>query len=400
MGHALSGEFDTHFRLIKTLRSSWNQFLRSYKVKGFSQVTVNPLYRHSVESLMLGSGLGGLSCNTVCLPLLSLDSQSSTKSDRAAYNDAISTYLAEDPTKTSAQFSQAAHYNLPVKSSTEYCGILHDALKVEFNLMVACNFTDGINHHKKNHFLGIVSPKPFIDIWIVGDLASKSDSRSTAHHIWGYTSSTYQTHLDHPELVIPPPLEVEGGGDQEEQQLGMEGLVALLIHLGAIADQTRIGPNGKRQVGGHSFRIMHIASSTVGALEAATERESRIDFLAQVCARARFDIPRENINVFMLLNVMDEVLEYHEECSKVNFQPVPLQDLSQELLVKLTNSMMSRHSSTQASLIFSILPYPHDTTREQEADAYVRRLNTLSSNLPPLILVGNGENVPFIVTSL
>jgi hypothetical protein len=401
VGQAISGEFDSHFRTIKTLRRGWNQFLKNYKVKGFSQVTVNPEYRHAVESLMLGSGLGGLSCNTVCLPLLSLAAPAQNKANRAAYNDSITAYLSEDPAQCNGSLSDSTLYNLPVRSFAEYCGILHDALKVEFNLMVACNFSDGMYQHKKSHFLGVVSPKPFIDIWVIGDLANPTLT-ATAHHIWGYTSSQYEAHMDHPELVIPPPLEVEGGSDADsaDVQLGMEGLVALLIHLGAIADQTRIGANGKRLTGGHSFRIMHIASSTSGALEVASEREARVDFLAQVCARARFDIPRENIKVFMLLNVMDEVHEYHAECARTDLKPVELQSLAPDLLAKVANSMMVRHSSAQTALVFTILPYPHETQDESAAQAYVRRLNTLTSGLPPTILVGNGENVPFIVTSL
>jgi hypothetical protein len=402
VGQAMQGEFDTNFHLIKSLRRAWNQYLKKYKVKGFSQVTVNPSYRHSVESLMLGSGLGGLSCNTVCVPLLSTAPDMEPKTNRAAYVDTLATYLRQPESASVPSLASGSYNNLPVSSFGDFCHILHAALKVEYNLMIACNFTDGIHQHKKSNFVGLVSPKQFTDIWIIGDLAIINGLDGTAHHLWGYTNSQYQAHKAHPELVIPPPLEVEGNQESvlTNAQLGMEGLVALLIHVGAIADQTHIGANGKRQSKGHAFRIMHIPSSTSRSLDAATEREARTDFIVQVCARARFEIARENIHVFMLINVMDDVPEYHAECAKNNHNAVALNTLSQDFLVRIANTMMKRHSVNQTSTIFTILPYPQDTQDERTAEAYVRRLNTLTTGLPPTILVSNGEDVPFIVTSL
>ncbi len=402
VGHPLAGEFDTSFHVVKALRGAWNQFLKNYKVKAFSQVTVHPEFRHAVESLMLGSGLGGLSCNTVCLPLQPAAQADTTKQDHPAYVAALAEWLEQNPNGASRQLTDGHYNSLPVKSHAEYCGIIHDSFKVEYNVMIAANFSEGIHTHKKSHFVGIVSPKTHTDIWIIGDLTSAhGDARSTAHHVWGYGTSTYHAHTSHPDLLIPPPLEVEGGGDPNltNAQLGMEGLLALLIHVGAIADQTHIGPNGKRQAKGHSFRILHIPSKSTGAMEAATERESRIDFLAQVCARARFDIPRENIQVFMLQSVMDEVVEYHDLCAQRDYAPVPLHELSKDMLVTLANSMMVRHSG-DTSLLFTVLPFPQGTQSEQEAEQYVRRLNTLTAGLPPTLLVSNGEDVPFIVTSL
>eukprot|EP00042_Codosiga_hollandica_P044889 m.448610 g.448610 ORF g.448610 m.448610 type:complete len:968 (-) comp56892_c1_seq3:2431-5334(-) len=402
VGHAIAGEFDENLHVIKTLRRSWNQFLKNYKVKGFSQVAVNPSYRHSVESLMLGSGLGGLSCNTVCLPLLSLDSGSDKKPDRHTYNNALSEFLQHDPATATSPYTQASFNNLPVSNFSEYTQLMHDAFKVEYNLMVACNFKEGFQRHKKSHFLSVPSNNQYTDIWIFGDIANEEDLSSTSHHLWGYGKSQFHAHSRHPNLIIPPPLEIEGGQDPNHAnvQYGMEGLIALLVHLGAIADQTRIGADGKRMAKGHSFRILQVASSTCQALDCGPQRNARVDFIKQVCARARFDIAEENIKVFMLLNVMSEVPSYHEACSHNNFSPVPLQSLSQETLVDFANSMMKRHSGLEAAMIFTVLPYPHEPASESSSQAYVRRLNALTAGLPPTILAANGEDVPFIVTIL
>jgi phospholipid N-methyltransferase len=96
---------------------------------------------------------------------------------------------------------------------------------------------------------------------------------------------------------------------------------------------------------------------------------------------------------------MDQVEEYHQTCAKNNFTPIPLQSLPFELTVKIVNQLILRHSNDTA-LILSTLPFPMNSDQEHQAQVYVQHLNNLTQNLPPTLLVSNGEDVPFISTSL
>jgi hypothetical protein len=97
---------------------------------------------------------------------------------------------------------------------------------------------------------------------------------------------------------------------------------------------------------------------------------------------------------------MDQVEEYHQECAKTNFSPIPLQNLPSNLLMTVVNKLILRNSADTA-MVLTALPFPMPPSSEESvAQAYVDRLNTLVRGLPPTILAANGEDVAFISTSL
>jgi hypothetical protein len=310
LGQAIVGNFTEAIRLSKVLKPAWNTFLKNYKIKGFTQFAVDTDYRRAVQSLMLGSGLGGLSSNTVCVPLLKTKPVVSDSNIRAAHGDAVIASLSELPSATDLETSELcnSYDGLPVPSYTEYCGMLHDVLQYEHNLLVACNFEGGMHKHKNAFKVAFTSPRKFTDIWVIGDFAIVHSATGTVHSLWGYASSPYHAHVAHPFLTIPPPLEAGDGvfdPSTLDVTVGMEGLTAFLIQLGAIAEQTRVGLDGKRlATDGHNLRIFHVPSSVAGPMDAATEREGAIAFIKQICLRARLQVLDENIFVFMLLGLL------------------------------------------------------------------------------------------------
>jgi hypothetical protein len=404
IGQAVIGNYTDAIRLSKSLKQAWNLFLKSYKIKGFTQLTVDPDYRRAVQSMLLGSGLGGMTSNTVCLPILSAsDNVKRPMHDRDAHVDAVTAFLNQPPTAQNTHSDLVSKTDgLPVQSFSDYCGIIHDVLQYEHNVMLACNFQDGIHTHKNQTKVSFTSSKKYTDIWIVGDFAIVNDPAGTLHSLWGYTTSPYHSHIAHPFLIIPEPLEASDGVYVEDNQSapGMEGLSALILQLGAIADQTRVGLDGKRLNQSHSLRIMHVPSSTSGSLDAIEERTTATKFIKEALDRARLKVQDENIHIFMLHDVMDQVAEYRTECDKLGGSPAALQTLSPEALARVVNQLMLRNSGVDTALILTALPFPVVSFDERDAELYVRRLNTLTSGLPPTLLVCNGEDVPFISTSL
>ena len=273
IGSAILGSFETAIPLTKILKNAWNAFLKNYKIKGFAQLAADEVYRHGVQSMMLGSGLGALHSNTVCVPLLKADHVFKGTDDIVGHTHRAAAVLAEAPKRDHELPELAIPYDcVPVASFTEYCGILHDALQYDHNVLVAANFAGGTHIHKHTFRLGFTSAKKFTDVWVFGDFGVvDSNVAGTMHALWGYSNSPYPNHIKHPNLVVPAPLETDEGGSAagEADTGGMFGLCAFLTQLGAIADQTRVDPTGKRLKKNHALRIMHVPSSAAGASGAA-----------------------------------------------------------------------------------------------------------------------------------
>jgi hypothetical protein len=309
VSQAVIGKFGHELAITKSLKVAWNSFLKQYKIKGFSQFTIEARYQNAVQSLLLGAGLGGMNTNTLCLPLLSTKPNFHPH-DQSAKHENMVAFLSEAPSADSHEHDDLVNrcHDLPVSSFSEYCGLLHDALQFEHNVFVACNFAGGLPLYKDVAKAAFTSPKKYTDIWIIGDFALVGDPAGTLHSLWGYTSSPCSAHIAHPFLTIPPPLEA-GDGVFDPATLdaptGMAGLSPFLVQLGAIADQTRVGLDGKRlPKGSHSFRIIHVPSSAAGAIDAASQRTLAVDFIKQLCVRSRFIVDEHDILVFMLLGLL------------------------------------------------------------------------------------------------
>lgn len=92
------------------------------------------------------TGLGGLTCNTVCVPVLLLDVSAriavpADKQDRAEYGTALRAFLNSRASAAPHALCDEQFNNLPVADELEYLSILHDTLRLELNLIVAANFS-------------------------------------------------------------------------------------------------------------------------------------------------------------------------------------------------------------------------------------------------------------------
>ena len=174
IGQGLPGSFNVLSSISKPLRLAWITFCKTYKIKAFPQVVIGPDYRTAAEALMLGAGLGGLSCNTVCIPLMKLDKAGREtvhfdKEKREQYVRRLMDALQHTPENADRTFGNEEYYNVPVRGSSEYCGVLGDVLRLDLNLIVACNYAKGFHQatttlrQVPSYFVGITTPKPFTD---------------------------------------------------------------------------------------------------------------------------------------------------------------------------------------------------------------------------------------------
>ena len=410
LGMALPGTLDVFAEFVKPLRLAWVAFIRNYHVKAFPHLSVAPNYRQAVESLILGAGLGGLSCNTICLPLpelssidADLGSASGPKADIPSYLHSLMRFLIEEPSSSSDQYLCDAHYNnLPVQSASEYCGILTDGLRLEMNLIVAANFNTGSHMlHKKSFlgpekdraFIGLASTKPFTDVWIVGNIASSEDPGSV-DVLWG--QNLIPRHAK--KLVV---TSTEGSCvDDEASADGLEGIVALLLQLGLIADRCRLNPEtgvkGMKK-SKHKLRIFYVPATPHGRIESAEQSHAYFTSVAELCRRARIEVDDENIHVIMLQDVMHAVPAYRDMCPED--VPIPLNAVRPDALAKIINELVRPTVSDTCQVVMSLRAPPNQAA-EAEARQYLWDLHTLTDALPPTILVCNGEDLPFISTCI
>ena len=289
------------------MRLAWIAFTRTYHIKAFPQVTVAPTLRQGAEALMLNAGLGGLSCNTVCMPMLALDISGHVqvpdiKRSRDDYNMRLSYFLNVSPSASPNDMCSEAFNALPVTDAAEYCAIMHDTLRLELNLIIACNFAQGCRIAKSGApFVGLVSDKTYTDIWLIGDLGDPAAPGSLSS-LWGYSASVHKAHvrLAHPALPT-----IDGGSDVRSDDApadGLQGMVALLLQLGSIADSSRLkASTGTKAAKLGKLRLFHVPSSTAGPLDCLTERVTNAHTLQQLCKRARIEISDDDIQVLMLI---------------------------------------------------------------------------------------------------
>jgi hypothetical protein len=116
-------------------------------LKAFTQTSVGPTMRMACLNLMLGSGLGSMTPDTVVIPLRSR---------------ALTIVRSE---KNRAGGEEEPY--LPVESQQEYMGVLKDALTLKKNVLLAANFTTQAP-----------SGAGGIDMWIFGDVPSPEVAHS------------------------------------------------------------------------------------------------------------------------------------------------------------------------------------------------------------------------------
>ena len=65
--------------LNERIRSGWSKYITDRGIKAFPQEVIAPTVRLGYQFLMQGSGIGGLRCNTVALPLFSESRESANQ---------------------------------------------------------------------------------------------------------------------------------------------------------------------------------------------------------------------------------------------------------------------------------------------------------------------------------
>ncbi len=307
IGHALPESLESVSEVVKSLRLAWVSFIKHYRIKAFPQIVAAPVFRQGAEALMLISGLGGLSCNTVCVPLMKLDIDGNpinAKSDRDQYYRQLMAFLEQHPTSADPKITEENFNNLPVKTAGEYCAMMFDTLRLELNLIVACNYTQGCHHTTSrssvaighgSFFVGLTSPKIYTDIWLVGEI-TEPDHPNSLSSIWGYSASVHKAHTADSFSLSPV---IDGGRDENDIPLnGLYGLVALIIQLGSIANGSRLSAdNGVKATKLGKLRILHVPSLSKISNDWISERESYTATLFSLCERARIDIAKEDIKI-------------------------------------------------------------------------------------------------------
>eukprot|EP00947_MAST-08B_sp_MAST-8B-sp1_P003936 g3936.t1 len=69
VGNVVVGSVPHYAETARRLQASWLAYIQRHKVKAFPQVLVAPTLRSGHQFLLQGSGLGGLRCNTLAVPL-------------------------------------------------------------------------------------------------------------------------------------------------------------------------------------------------------------------------------------------------------------------------------------------------------------------------------------------
>ena len=215
------------------IRDGWHKYITDRGIKAFPQEVISPTVRLGYQFLMQGSGLGGLRCNTVAMPLYRPSVEPTTSESRTQLNRGVSFYNevatalangdqspSKDTTTTSKQESKSVTFdskvkkntnvmtprqsmyglkrdgsvskrllsqngNLPVRNSTEYLGVVEDALSLRLNVLVGCNTDvtpDSLWRNKKiatNPTTGEIftkKNKTNIDVWILGEWTGSFDN--------------------------------------------------------------------------------------------------------------------------------------------------------------------------------------------------------------------------------
>eukprot|EP00042_Codosiga_hollandica_P055359 m.772359 g.772359 ORF g.772359 m.772359 type:complete len:983 (-) comp59097_c0_seq7:2715-5663(-) len=409
IGQVIPGNFDTYVDIAKNLRLGWINFIRDFHVKAFPHFTISSNFKEGAESLLLGAGMGGIKCNTLCLPLSTkwvhhgeYNLQHQTKPDRVEYLTTMADVLGHASSRDVVPFTGQEFYDLPAKSASEFCAILHHALRLDMNLIIACNYSAGCHAAQKTKFFSSSasrfftsppSPKRYTDVWIIGEFSATSEAE-TMYSIWDYDHSPLQIHVSESGL-----LPKRSANASKPTSTGLEGLLALLLQLGSISDNARLDAStGGKMKGDHSVRVMHVSTRPCTAMEAPFERASRANQLHALCELARMDISFNEITVLLPIDVMDSSATYRRFCS--DGQPVPFKRVPLLERAAAFNDLILDYSADNTAQIFLTLPFPAVPTREDECEAYVRMLTILTNELPPTALTCNGEDIPFISTCI
>jgi hypothetical protein len=420
VSQVIVGDFEGHMTLCSQLRSAWTNFMQIHKVKAFSQVCSADSLRDAVRMLLMVGGLGGMSVNTVCIPLPNEIEERGKKTPREDYYSRMQAALNSKTVSADlSQLSSIEYSNLPFQSASEFCAVLHSALQLKKNILLAANFDSGAIGRRGRVYLGS-NNKRFIDVWLFGDLDVEGRDRSQSV-LWGHQmpdSSRRQVFATHHRDMSANERSLDDDDFHDTQEalsiavnrrddaavtVGFVGLASLVLQLGAIADHMRVGPGGKRvNEREHAVRIMYVPSHIPIASDMDDSRSRHAKLVLDLCNVARMDIAEKDIHVFTMHEIAARVPAYRDACTQDRTVPglVHLSDLEPSQHASILNAFIKSESVTNTCQVFMPIPYPPSGKNDEHARTYLNLLTTLSHGLPPTVLVCDGEDVAFISTSL
>ena len=241
--------------------------------------------RVGYQVLITCGGLGGMTFNTVVVPLPSsvVDDPDNQSMDSVRASGRLLYMDEDDQSITGADRSAQSRL-----SSQDYCRILHDALFLEKNVLVACNYSQGHQSRGKLYVSGF--KRRYIDVWLLP--------------AWEPTSAA-DTPTSFSRRSSPGPGPVRYGteaGLEDALLLEASGVMALLVQLGQTFKQGKLGPG--KSSSDYTLRVMRVRHSTMAASQ-DLERERRdMHFqLCQMARHARLDVHPEHLRVILTSDI-------------------------------------------------------------------------------------------------
>lgn len=333
-----------------------------------------PDIRVGYQVLITCGGLGGMTFNTVVAglpgrPHISVDT------DTAAEGAKGPLYMEDgDPTVPSSRLSPQ-----------DYCRILHDALFLEKNVIVACNYGHGRQHKGKLYVSGY--QRQYIDVWLLPPWQTETGD--------GALSS----------FRLQPGYGTQPINSPDTALLETSGVMALLAQLGQTFKQGKVGPN--RSPSDYRLRVTRVRHSMAEShQDIEEERQAMHSELWQMARRARLEVQRSDLRIILSSDVYQTHPCYQAFCTRTTTlgkDPLtklrPLESLPLHEYAVIAGQIFLQHSCDAVQL-FVPLPVPPSGDDLLAAESYLSALQIMTAGLPPTVLVCPGENIQFISTEI
>lgn len=159
VGDMVNGTLEETGRTCLHVQEEWTSVLNTLSIEGFVEVAVGATFREGATALMVSSGLGGLTSNTVVLPFYDNSVTQEVASTKAT---AIQSHL-KTLDRLHTRMSKPKEED--VKANAHLVGTLRDALVLRKNILVMRNFEQ---LHMSSD--GTQNQKTEIEIWLTEEL--------------------------------------------------------------------------------------------------------------------------------------------------------------------------------------------------------------------------------------
>jgi potassium/chloride transporter 9 len=177
LGTVMVGDYDQLHENAANLRSELLDYIEESDLKAFPQISIASSSRIGYQNLLLMSGLGALSPNTVVIPMWTTRASNSPSLSASLQANKVFNSLEEKSPERSQRLEmmefnrienldlEKNYFESTMSTQIEYVKILQDVLKAEKNLVIAANFTSG---SFTDAAVGT------IDVWITDCLSTRS----------------------------------------------------------------------------------------------------------------------------------------------------------------------------------------------------------------------------------